>query len=333
MAKYKVIFRSDNKNADTAPGWEPGCPVLINAVQVSRNTETGQCYLQLKLSNLTNEVVGRFALRAEVTYADGTAEAVEIAPLDADIQPGRAHQPDAVSLTGSDVRHVTARIASATYGNEQWMSTGKVCANTAGTPLDLDQAATAERDRLLAGLGKNPEKYRHHMVQGGDWWICSCGMPNVGKDQCICGLTRKAVEQLEDESYLNAAAAEREATEKKARAKRKRRRIITTVAAAIALAVAVVAIPAGVRTAQENQYGQAYQAAVELQESGNYIIAYERFNDMANYKDAEERARECARLAAERAASAGDYIDAERWYGEAGETELQQEAAAMIDEE
>lgn len=204
MAKYKVIFRSDNKNADTAPGWEPGCPVIINAVQVSRNTETGQCYLQLKLSNLTDEVVSRFALRAEVTYADGTAEAVEIAPLDADIRPGRAHQPGAVPLTGSDVRHVTARIASATYGNEQWMSAGKVCANTAGGPLDLDQAATTERDRLLAGLGKNPEKYRHHMVQGADWWICSCGMPNVRKDQCICGLARKAVEQLEDEGYLNA---------------------------------------------------------------------------------------------------------------------------------
>lgn len=134
MAKYKVIFRSDNKNADTAPGWEPGCPVIINAVQVSRNTGTGQCCLQLKLSNLTDEVVGRFALRAEVTYADGTAEAVEIAPLDADIRPGRAHQPGAVLLTGSDVRHVTARIASATYGNEQWMSAGKVCANTAGGP-------------------------------------------------------------------------------------------------------------------------------------------------------------------------------------------------------
>lgn len=330
MTKYKVVFRSDNKNADTAPGWEPGCPVLINAVQVSRNTETGQCYLQLKLSNLTNEIVGRFALRAEVTYADGTAEAVEIAPLDADIRPGRAHRPDAVLLTGSDVRHVTARIVSATYGNEQWMSAGKVCADTAGGPLDLDQAATAERDRLLADLGKNPEKYRHRMVQGGDWWICSCGMPNVRKDQCICGLTRKAVEQLEDESYLNAAAAEREATEKKARAKRKRRRIIVAVAAIIALVIVISAIgPIAAILTDET----AYQAAVSLQDEGSYKTAHDRFIELEDYRDSADRVRECARLAAERAASVGDYIDAERWYGEAGETELQQEAAAMIDKE
>ncbi|MCR2035952.1 hypothetical protein [Adlercreutzia mucosicola] len=332
MAKYKVIFRSDNKNADTAPGWEPGCPVLINAVQVSRNTETGQCYLQLKLSNLTDVVIGRFALRAEVTYADGSTEAVELKPLDSDIQPGRAYRPDAVLLAGSDVQHVSARIVSATYGNEQWMSAGKVCANTAGGHLDLDQATTAERDRLLADLGKSPEKYRHHMVQGDDWWICSCGMPNVRKDQCICGLARKAVEQLEDEGYLNAAAAEREATEKKARAKRKRRRIIAAVAATIALVIAVGATGAIAAILSDETY-QAYQAAASLEDTGSYKTAHDRFIELKDYRDSADRARECARLAAERAASVGDYIDAERWYGKAGETELQQEAAAMIDKE
>ena len=41
MANFKVVFRSDNQGADTSPGWEPGCPLLVNAVQVSRNTDTG----------------------------------------------------------------------------------------------------------------------------------------------------------------------------------------------------------------------------------------------------------------------------------------------------
>ena len=34
MANFKVIFRSDNRSADVSPGWEPGCPLLVNAVQV-----------------------------------------------------------------------------------------------------------------------------------------------------------------------------------------------------------------------------------------------------------------------------------------------------------
>lgn len=153
-------------------------------------------------------------------------------------------------------------------------------------------------------------------------------MPNVRKDQCICGLARKAVEQLEDEGYLNAAAAERGATEKKARAKRKRRRIIAAVAT-IALVIAVGAIAA---ILSDETY-QAYQAAVSLEDTGSYKTAHDQFIELKDYRDSADRARECARLAAERAASVGDYIDAERWYGKAGETELQQEAAAMIDKE
>lgn len=62
MANFKVVFRSDNQGADTSPGWEPGCPLLVNAVQVSRNTDTGQCYLQLKLSNISGATVDSFKL-------------------------------------------------------------------------------------------------------------------------------------------------------------------------------------------------------------------------------------------------------------------------------
>lgn len=71
MANFKVVFRSDNQGADTSPGWEPGCPLLVNAVQVSRNTDTGQCYLQLKLSNISGATVDSFKLQADVSYVDG----------------------------------------------------------------------------------------------------------------------------------------------------------------------------------------------------------------------------------------------------------------------
>lgn len=103
MANYKVAFRSDNQSAAGAPGWEPGCPLLINAVQVSRDTDTGQCYLQLKLSNISGEMVNSYELRADVNYADGTTETVEPRPLDADIAPSKNYRPDPVALTGSEV--------------------------------------------------------------------------------------------------------------------------------------------------------------------------------------------------------------------------------------
>lgn len=326
MAKYKVIFRSDNKNADTAPGWEPGCPVLINAVQVSRNTETGQCYLQLKLSNLTDVVIGRFALRAEVTYADGATEAVELKPLDSDIQPGRAYRPDAVLLAGSDVQHVSARIVSATYGSEHWATSGETPAIStlcAGAPLELSLTAAAERRLVLTELGKNPGNYKYRMVQGDGWWLCPCGMLNVKRDSCCaCGLPATTLSQLEDEGSLHGKAGERDALKKK----RIRLRILCVVGALlIALLTSVVAIA--------TLPSPDYQAAVSLQDQGSYKTAHDQFVELGIYRDSADRAKECARLAAERSVSVGDYVDAERWYGKAGETELQQEAAAMIDKE
>ena len=87
MANFKVVFRSDNQGADTSPGWEPGCPLLVNAVQVSRNTDTGQCYLQLKLSNISGATVDSFKLQADVSYVDGASETVELRR----IVPNRFH--------------------------------------------------------------------------------------------------------------------------------------------------------------------------------------------------------------------------------------------------
>ena len=78
MANFKVVFRSDNQGADTSPGWEPGCPLLVNAVQVSRNTDTGQCYLQLKLSNISGATVDSFKLQADVSYVDGASETLSL---------------------------------------------------------------------------------------------------------------------------------------------------------------------------------------------------------------------------------------------------------------
>ncbi len=57
-----------------------GCPLLVNAVQVSRNTDTGQCYLQLKLSNISGATVDSFKLQADVSYVDGASETVELNP-------------------------------------------------------------------------------------------------------------------------------------------------------------------------------------------------------------------------------------------------------------
>ena len=151
MANFKVVFRSDNQGADTSPGWEPGCPLLVNAVQVSRNTDTGQCYLQLKLSNISGATVNSFKLQADVSYVDGANETAELNPLDADIQPAKTYRPEPVLLTGSQIADVTLRVLSVSQPEKEWHTTPGSAPRPipAGTLLVRGETAAAERSKSL----------------------------------------------------------------------------------------------------------------------------------------------------------------------------------------
>ena len=57
MSDYKVIFKAvAQTEGGHALTWEPGCPALFTAVQVSRNTSTSAAFLQLKVRNVSSKV-------------------------------------------------------------------------------------------------------------------------------------------------------------------------------------------------------------------------------------------------------------------------------------
>lgn len=305
MANYKVVFRSDNQSAAGAPGWEPGCPLLINAMQVSRNTDSGQCYLQLKLSNISGEVVNSYELKAAVTYADGTTETVELRPLDADIAPGKNYRPDPVALTGSEVANVTARIGATSQASGCWQSAEAPGAIPAGEPVALEGSAAIERSRTFADLGKSPERYQRHLVEGDTWWVCPCGMPNVGRATCCaCGIPHDTLHQLEDETSLNAKASERTAKRNRGKAKV----IIGTIAAAAALAAVGFGVVNG-----------KYSDAMALYDAGDYLHAITAFSEMGDFSDASEMAEKSTQklnAQAQEAYDRGDYATAHELFSE-----------------
>ena len=320
MANFKVIFRADSDGAERRTGWEPGCPVLIKAIQVARDTQTGDAYLQMKVWNLTDQIVGSFTLQAEVTYQDGTSETVEMNPLDADIAPRHDYKPLPVHLANGSIADVSARVLAATYRNASWHSEQPATPLPQGAPLNLEQGLLVERRELLVSLGKPADKYATSVLCEGAWWICPCGTPNVDRTHCLaCGMPLDTLEKLEDEDFLRGKVRER-----------KKRRVLRIVGILL-LAIALLASIATIANLFNPDDPVDYQAAVSNQERGNYKLAYDQFVELEEYRDSADRAKECARLAAERAIFIGDYADAESWYGKAGESELQQEAAAMID--
>lgn len=51
MSKYKIVYRDAN------PSWQELCLDRVLAVQVSRDTETGACFLQTKIVNVSTKPI------------------------------------------------------------------------------------------------------------------------------------------------------------------------------------------------------------------------------------------------------------------------------------
>ena len=310
MANFKVVFRGDNQGADTSPGWEPGCPLLVNAVQVSRNTDTGQCYLQLKLSNISGATVDSFKLQADVSYVDGASETVELNPLDADVQPAKTHRPEPVSLAGSQITNVIVRVLSVSQPEIEWHAEagsepGPI---PVGTELVLDKKATAERAKSLEELYKDSSKYRHAVTLDNTWWVCSCGMPNVDRDRCCrCDLSKDYLVALEDEQSLIARCEERRIRT----AKRKRKRLIASASFIIAVVAALAILFFTTDVIVPNA---SYNAAARLLSEKNYDSAYSAFLKLGTYRGSDQAAQECALQAAQSALDSEEFATLERWY-------------------
>ena len=81
MANFKVVYR------DERPAWQPGCPILVEVVQVARDTESQRAFLQVRARNVSGGTVGAIEAEALVTSPDGSAETVPLSTLDADVPP------------------------------------------------------------------------------------------------------------------------------------------------------------------------------------------------------------------------------------------------------
>lgn len=235
MGIYKVVFRRENESDGLAPlEWDPSCPLAVEAIQVSRHRENRDSFLQIKLRNITGEMVLAFELVATCEYDDGSIETVEMEIPDADIGAGREFGPKAVKLSRHDIKGAEARLLSVLTPKSKWETEGKIeKAPHCSDLLALDEEATEERLIRLKEEGM-PQSYaaaalRRPCTEGDGWAECSCGQLNVGRRTCLrCGCSFSALKKLEDESFLKKMHSEREEAEH------------TKVATVIVLAVTIV---------------------------------------------------------------------------------------------
>lgn len=325
MANYKVIYRADASNGGVT--WELGCPLYLSAVQVSRNTSTGECYLQLKIANVSDETISRFKLNAVITYHDNSTECLTYEPLDADLPSHQVLRPDPIALNGSDIEGVTATIVNASSSISEWISGNNSSRRPQQTTLNLSMELAKERSTEIRELNHDPDNYSRAAEDYGDWWACSCGMFNVGKGACVkCHLPKETIFNLQNEQLLSGNAKKRQHAQQENNRRSRRTAIAVSIAFLIVLAAC---ISMAVLNASSIATADAYQAALQQKDAGNYKIAYNDFIAIEDNPAAKDQAIKCAKLAADRAYSEGNWSEAQEWYGKAGEATLQQEAESM----
>ena len=208
MAEYKIIFKAGLKaEGNNALTWEPGCPALVTAIQVSRNTETSATYLQVKVRNVSDAAISSIFAGLEVSLPDGSVDRVSLEYLDVDIPAGEEQALKPMALSHSDIASCSLTMSRVALPSGQWQTATAAQPIPKREPLpQLPQRAIDQRARAL-NVKADDDALRNAVQDHGDWWVCACGQVNVSRDTC-CGCNREKALLLanEDESKLLADA-------------------------------------------------------------------------------------------------------------------------------
>ena len=255
MGNYKVVFRDDGSGDSSLLKWEPGCPAMVTVVQVARNVDTSAAYLQIKIENLSADILNSISGIAHADYIDGSTGDVPFSELDFDLPQCEQGALKATALPRGDVESVFIKLLQIDSQQGKWHSTGEPAEAPEREPLSMSEKAMAERDRQLKEL------HADSRIAGGKaqfhegWWACACGGINVWRETCReCGCHLDLLSDLQDEESLCKSADIR----------------------------------------SQNIYGRADSLIARGESVENLKKAQRLFEGISGWKDAEERAEECS---------------------------------------
>ena len=206
MTDNKVIFRANMlTEGERSLTWEPGCPVLITAVQIARDTMTAEANLQVRAKNVSNETISSISYTASIVGDDGAQSEVKVVDLDFNASPGEEKELKATPLTCSDAVTAVVKVQRIRMEVGQWISTTDVERLPKRAKISLVGKAAKERKQLLTDGRVVDDMVQDH----GTWWVCACGQINVGRSTCCeCGSDKDVIQSLEDGKALVTAANE-----------------------------------------------------------------------------------------------------------------------------
>jgi hypothetical protein len=204
MSDYKVIYRADkNSTGEDILHWEPPCPVLIEAVQISRNTITTKTFLQLKIKNISGKTINAVYGQASITLNDNSTDEVTFDSLDFDALQGQSITINPIELPHADIKNIYVKVIKTTSQEDTWQTANKDMSLPGKKEIELSSQAKWERERLFTKENIDKSAINGAVQDYEKWWVCACGKINVDADRCWgCKNSKNQLKSLEDEDSL-----------------------------------------------------------------------------------------------------------------------------------
>jgi len=330
--RYQQIFH------DTQNYYLSGSPVIIRAMAVQKDNETGRLFAQVKLANISDRVIS--GCKLDVLSGDSNwgmhldAEDVEFSEVNAGTDSEFGTKIP-VYLNNDAAECISVNV------KEVYFSDGEVW-NSGNIAWSLLPA----REKIVDRLGDLEliKQYSHEVgkentlvpVLTNGLFMCGCGAEtpesfgrcrNCGKTYAdfaaaldIDGLTQRRDERLriaEEERLEKERLQALEAEEKLRKQQEKKRKTKKTLAIVIPVLIVLLLLaaltPKVILPAAKNL--MAYNAAQKLLKEGEYDQAKAAFIALGDYKDSPEKSDEAVYLKADAKFKEGNYKEAYNLFG------------------
>lgn len=277
--------------------YSPGAPVIISAGALSKDNQTGQVLIQLKLQNITPKPIKAVKVQLQTFDSAGRPldPAIEYQYLDLNVDRDTCWgNQTPITAVNAAARSFSPSVVEVIFSDRKvWTTTGKGWdALPSPIPLQLHFKDLALTEQYRVQFGK---KCSYFPVVHQDLWLCACGAINhIDEVKCHqCGLALQDLQSVSAEDLQQASeariAAERQqeqlVQQKQAIADAQRKKKMTMIA--IGTAIVVVLLVAILLIVKETGKSRLYQQAVSMAEAGDYESALDAFASLGSYKDSE----------------------------------------------
>lgn len=231
MDQLDIMWHEDFSSDQSSIQWEPGCPLIVSALQIVRYRGNSQEYLLVHFRNVWSWEIVEFAWNGAVVFCDGSIQYIDKSHAGASIAPGIEVSSDIIKLNAPNIYSISVAVTMAATHGAYWSTRGTLSPHpiryTLPWPENVLSARIAKlqktgcRDAIAetwwncqCGAGNKgegncwscqrpapfgPIPFDGYVQDFGSYWICACGMPNVNREECwSCRCSKEALQSTED---------------------------------------------------------------------------------------------------------------------------------------